>query len=206
MSEITLYDLELSGNCYKVRLFLSLLGEPYRLVSVDFMGGEHKAPPMLDKNPFGELPVLAHGEHIFRDSQAMLVYLARRYGGDDWLPADAPELAQVTQWLMVAENEIARGPGDARLHDFFGYAIDVSTARERAARTLSIFERHLEGRDWLALGRATSADIACFPYIALGHQGGVGLEDYPAIRAWIGRIAALPGFIGMPGLHYVHGS
>lgn len=205
MSEITLYDLELSGNCYKARLMLSLLGQAYRRVPVDFMRGEHKASPLLDKNPFGELPVLEHGAHQFRDSQAILVYLARKYGGDDWLPTDASEMAEVMQWLMVAENEIARGPGDARLHDFFGYAIDVTAARERAARTLNIIERHLGGRDWLALGRATIADVACFPYIALGHQGGVGLAAYPAIRAWIGRIATLPGFIEMPGLQYVHG-
>lgn len=207
MSEMILYDLELSGNCYKVRLFLSLLGQPHQRVAVDFMGGEHKASPLLDKNPFGELPVLEHGEHQFRDSQAILVYLARHYGGDKWLPTtDASEMAEVMQWLMVAENEIARGPGDARLHDLLGYDIDVATARQRAARILNIIEGHLEDRDWLTLGRATIADIACFPYIALGHQGGVGLAAYPAIRAWLGRIAALPGFIDMPGLQGVHGS
>lgn len=195
-----LYDLELSGNCYKVRLFCALLGLELEIEPIDFMAGAHKASPLIDMNPFGEIPVLEDGDIVLRNSQAILVYLARKYGGETWLPADPVEMARVVSWLMVAENEIARGPNDARLHDKFGFALDIDKAREKAARILGILEAHLSKNDWLALDRATIADIACMPYVALGHEGGVPLDDYPAIRAWIGRIEALPGFIVMPGL------
>lgn len=195
-----LYDLELSGNCYKVRLFCALLGLELEIEPIDFMAGAHKASPLIDMNPFGEIPVLEDGEIVLRNSQAILVYLARKYDGESWLPADPVEIARVVSWLMVAESEIARGPNDARLHDKFGFPLDIDKAREKAARILGILEAHLSNNDWLALDRATIADIACMPYVALGHEGGVPLDGYPAIRAWIGRIEALPGFIAMPGL------
>ena len=200
MADRKLHDLELSGNCYKVRLFSALLGLDVEIVPVDFMGGAHKTPAFLEKNPFGEIPVLEDGDFILRDSQAILVYLARKYGGETWLPTDPAGMAEVMIWLMAAENEIARGPNDARLHDKFGFPIDVAKARENAARILGLMEARLSKNDWLALDRPNIADIACMPYVALSHEGGVSLDPYPAIRAWIARIKALPGFVSMPAL------
>lgn len=195
-----LYDFELSGNCYKVRLLGALLGVPLEIVAVDLRAGEHKKPPLVTLNPFGEVPIFQDDAVVLRDSQAILVYIARKWGGESWLPTDPAGLALICQWLLVAENEIARGPNDARLHDKFGRDLDVALARDKAHRVLGLMEAHLARDPWLALGRPTIADIACMPYIALGHEGGVTLEDYPAIRAWIGRIKALPGFVGMPAL------
>lgn len=195
-----LYDLELSGNCYKVRLLCALLGVPLEIVPVDFLGGEHKKAPLIDLNPFGEIPIFQDGPLVLRDSQAILVYIARKWGGEAWLPGDAGSLAAVCEWLMTAGNEIARGPNDARLHDKFGYDLDVGLARKKAHRILGLLETHLARANWLALDRVTIADIACMPYVALGHEGGVPLDAYPAVRAWIARIKALPGFIGMPAL------
>jgi glutathione S-transferase len=195
-----LYDLELSGNCYKVRLLSALLGVPLTVVPVDFLDGAHKRSPLIDLNPFGEIPVFTDGEVVLRDSQAIIVYIARKWGGEDWLPTDATRMAQVVQWLMVAENEIARGPNDARLHDKFGYPLDLETARKKAGRILAILEAHLAKRPWLAGNRPTIADIACMPYVALSHEGGIPLAPYPAIEAWIARIKALPSFISMPAL------
>jgi glutathione S-transferase len=200
MTALRLHDLELSGNCYKVRLFCSLLGLPLEIEPVDFMAGAHKQSPLIDKNPFGEIPVFEDGDVTLRDSQAILVYLARKYAGESWLPTEAAGMAEVVSWLMVAENEIARGPNDARLHDKFGYALDLKLARERATKILGLLERHLKNREWLALGRPTIADIACMPYIGLAHEGGLSLAPYPAVSAWIARIKALPGFITMPAL------
>jgi glutathione S-transferase len=195
-----LYNLELSGNCYKVRLLCALLGVPVEIVDLDFLGGEHKRRPHTDRNAFAQIPVLEDDGLTLRDSQAILVYVARKWGGEAWLPTDAAGLATVAQWLMVAENEIARGPGDARLHDKFGYDLDVVAAREKAGRILTIIDAHLARNDWLALGRPTIADIACMPYVAIGHEGGVTLEPYPAIKAWIERIKKFPNFIAMPGI------
>lgn len=195
-----LYDLELSGNCYKVRLLASLLKTPLEIVPVDFMGGAHKQPEFLALNPLGEIPVLIDGDLVLRDSQAILVYVARQYGGEQWLPAHPTEMAQIMQWLSTAANDIARGPNDARLSDKFGYLLDVEQARNKAHRIIGIVDQHLSNRQWLELDRPTIADIACFPYIALSHEGGVSLDAYPNVNAWIARIKALPGFIPMPAI------
>ena len=195
-----LYDLELSGNCYKVRLFAALAKIPLELVPVDFMGGEHKRPPLTNLNPWGELPILEDGKVILRDSQAILVYLAAQYGDENWLPRDAAGLGEVMQWLSTSANELQNGPCAARLADKFGYAIDKANTLERAARILPLIEAHLAAHKWLALGRPTIADCAVMPYVALAPEGGISLEAYPNIRQWIARIKALPGFIPMPGI------
>jgi glutathione S-transferase len=189
-----LYDLELSGNCYKARLLASLLNTPLEIFSVDFMGGEHKQPEFLKLNPLGEIPVLIDGDLVLRDSQAILVYLSRQYGGEQWFPNQPSEMARILQWLSTAANDIARGPNDARLVDKFGYALDVDQARKKAYRIIGIIEQHLGDRKWLELDRPTIADIACFPYIALSHEGGVSLDDYPKVKSWIS------GFIPMPAI------
>lgn len=193
-----LYDLELSGNCYKVRLFLALIQQPYTLRSVDFLEGEHKNEESIKRNVFGEIPVFIDGDLILRDSQAILVYLARKFERTDWYPTTPADEAKVVQWLMVAESEIARGPNDARLHDKFGYPLDIDLARSKSTRILGILDEHLADRDWLELDRPTIADLACFPYVALSHEGGISLEPYPAIQSWIERIKALPNFVSMP--------
>ncbi len=195
-----LYDLTLSGNCYKVRLFAALAGIPLDVVAVDFLAGEHKRPPLIELNPWGELPILVDGEVVLRDSQAILVYLAARYAGEAWLPKDAAGLATVVQWLSTAANEIQNGPAAARLVDKFGYALDKADTLCRAARILPLVEAHLSGHAWLALDRPTIADCAVFPYVALAPEGGVSLEPYPRTRAWIERVKALPGFAAMPGI------
>lgn len=195
-----LYDLDVSGNCYKVRLLCALLNVPVDLVPVDLKSGAHKCSPLIDLNAFGQIPILEDGDLILRDSQAILVYISRKWGGEDWLPTDAGSMASVTQWLMVAENEIARGQADARRHDKFGAKLDAVEAREKATRVLSIMDKHLANRDWLVLDRPTIADIACMPYVALGWEGGVPFDPYPAVAAWIGHIKQLPRFIGMPGI------
>lgn len=196
----TLYDLELSGNCYKIRLLCSLIGVPLKIVPVNFLAGDHKKPPVIDLNPFGELPVFQDDDLVLRDSQAILIYIARKWGGETWLPNDPKGLARVAEWLMVAENEIARGPNDARLHDKFGYKLDRDLAHTKSARVLDLMESHLKRNNWLALGRPTIADVACMPYVALGHEGGVTLDRYPSIAAWIARIKDMPGYIGMPAI------
>ena len=142
-----LYDLELSGNCYKVRLFAGLAGIPLEIEAVDFLGGAHKRSPVIDLNPWGELPVLQDGEVVLRDSQAILVYLAVRYAGERWLPRDAAGMAQVAQWLSTAANEVQNGTAAARLVDKFGYAIDKADTLRRSARILPLIEAHLAKHD-----------------------------------------------------------
>ena len=195
-----LYDLERSGNGYKARLMLALLSLPYEPVRVDLPSGAHKQPEFLSLNPLGEIPVLVDGDLVLRDSHAIVAYLARKHGGETWLPSEPADMARVLQWVSTAANDIARGPADARRHDLLGYKLDIDKARAQTIRVLGVVEKHLEGRDWLELGRPTIADICCFPYIALSYQGGIALDDYPKLRAWVARIKALPGFVAMPGI------
>ncbi len=195
-----LYDLELSGNCFKVRLFAALANIDLEIVPVDFLAGEHKSDKMLALNPFGELPVFEHNDVVLRDAQAILVYLARFHELESWLPSNAAEMAEVQQWLSTASNEIQHGPNAARLVDKFGYELHKPTTIANSERILGLLEDHLQHNDWLALARPTIADCAVMPYVALASEGGVSLADYPHIKKWIARIKALPGFNGMPGI------
>lgn len=195
-----LYDLTLSGNCYKVRLLAALAGIPLEITAVDFLAGEHKKPPLTDLNPWGELPILVDGDVVLRDSQAILVYLAGKYAGESWFPKDPLGQASIVQWLSTAANEVQNGPCAARLVDKFGYAIDKAQTLQRSARILPLIESHLARHQWLALERPTIADCAVFPYLALAPEGGISLADYPNIQQWIARIKTLPGFLTMPGV------
>ena len=197
---IKIYDLELSGNCHKVRLMSALLGVEYELIPVDFAGGEHKSPQFLQLNPLGQIPVVVDNDIILRDSQAILVYLARKYGDETWLPLDAQSMAKVMQWLSFAANEINNSLFIARLYFRFNMDVDWESAQQKGKQVLQIMNEHLQNRDWLELDRPTIADIACYPYVGLAPEGKVSLDAYPNVFAWIERIKQLPGYIGMPGL------
>ncbi len=200
-SELKLYGHELSGNTYKVRLFLSLLGVEHEYVRVDLMKGEHKQPEFLAINPFGQVPALVDGEILFQDAQAILVYLACRYGNQDWLPLDADPLSRVVRWLSTTAGEVRQGPENARLYYLFGAtSINIERATEKADLILRLLNEHLSSRTWLEFERPTIADVAVFPYVALAPDGKVDLAPYPNILAWIDRIKQLPGFIGMQGI------
>lgn len=195
---ITLYHFEISGNSHKVRLMLSLLGLDYE--SITPTNGQHKEPAFLKLNPFGKVPVLVDGDVVIWDSQAILVYLARRYGGEDWLPLEAEPMALVMQWLSTAANEIQHGLSATRRGYLLNVKLDVELAEKKSYLALGILEQHLQERQWLECDRPTIADIACFPYVALAGDAKISLEPYPHVVAWINRIKQLPGFVGMPGM------
>jgi len=195
-----LYDMELSGNCYKIRLFCALLGLQFQSVTVDLMRGEHKQPAILQLNPRGQIPVLDDGGIIVWDSLAILTYLARKYGNEQWLPLAAEPLARVMQWLALSENELLYGLARARAVKKFKRPWDLSQCQEHGKQGLAALEQQLNGRLWLADEHPTLADIACYPYVALAPEGDMVLDEYPQIRAWLSRIQVLPGYIGMPGI------
>ena len=196
-----LHGHELSGNSYKVRLLLELLGLDYDWVRVDLMAGEHKGEAFLALNPFGQVPVLQEDGITLSDAQAILFHLAARQGDGQWLPADPLGQARVVRWLSTAAGEVRQGPESARLHHLFGAkAIPIERATEKACFILEQLEWHLAHRQWLELERPTIADIAVFPYVALAPDGGIDLAPYPHVRALIGRIQALPGYVPMQGL------
>jgi len=204
-----LYNYELSGNCYKLRLLMSFLGVDYETEAIDFYPGQkHKSPDFRQINPLGQLPAIEDNGLVLRDAQAILVYIASKYDADGtWYPAQDPALlGQVMQWLAFAD-EITATASAARLHDGLYYShIDVEAARKGAHTLFRILDEHLFfaediGQAWICPSdHPTIADIACFPYIMLSEEGGINRMDYPAIRRWCDRFKRIPGFIVMPGI------
>jgi len=195
---IRLYTSRFSGHAHRARLCLSLLDLPYEAIEVDLRAGEQKTSAFLAMNPFGQVPVIEDGETIIYDSNAILVYLAKRYGDPSWLPDDPVGSARVTQWLSLAAGQIAYGPCAARLIKAFGYELDYDAAVRTATKLFSVLEPEFAKRPFAIGTQPTIADIAAYTYIAHSSEGGISLGPYPNIRAWLERIEALPGFVAMP--------
>lgn len=205
---IRLYDYVLSGSCYKVRLFMRLIGIDYTPVPIDYYPGrEQRGAEFLAINPLGQLPVLDDDGLVLRDAQAILVYLAGKYDHSrNWYPEDPAAQGAIAMWLSFTGGEIMNASA-ARLHDMLNYDFDIERVRRAAHDAFRILDDHLtdqeiRGTDWIVTGTHPSiADIACFPYVALAGDGGITIEDYSAIRRWLDRVKRLPGFTGMPGIH-----
>ncbi len=195
---ITLHRFALSGHAHRVQLMLSLLGLPCELVDVDLPGKAQKTPAFLAMNAFGQVPVLQDGDVTLADSNAILVYLASRYGAPgQWLPTDPVGAAQVQRWLSVAAGPLAFGPAAARAIRLFKSPADPQDAQQRATQLLGVVDAHLQHSDFLAGSQPSIADVANYTYIAHAPEGHVSLQPYPAVRAWLARIEALAGFVPM---------
>ncbi len=186
----------LSGHAHRVELFAGLAGIDHELVDVDVLKGEHKQQPFLDINPFGQIPVIEHGDVTLADSNAILVYLAKTFA-PDWLPEEPEAAAQVQRFLSTAAGEIKYGPCTARLIVVLGAPLDAERAAAISAWAFERIEAHLQGRQWLVGDRPTLADVAIYSYTARAPEGNVSLDAYPEIRAWLARVEALPGFVPM---------
>ncbi len=193
-----LYHLPLSGHAHRAVLFASLLDLAPELVEVDLAAGEHRTPAFLALNPFGQVPVLEDDGVIVADSNAILVYLAKKLGRTDWLPEDPAGAAAVQRWLSVAAGELAYGPAAARLITVFGARLNPEEVIARAHVLLERLEAHLANRDWLAADHPTIADVALYSYLAGAPEGNVDLAPYIAVRAFLQRLEALPGFVPFP--------
>jgi len=194
---IKLYRSVISGHAHRAELFLSLLGLSYEPIDIDLRAGQHKTPDFLKINPFGQVPVIDDNGVVVADSNAILVYLASKYGDAHWMPHDPVGIANVQRWLSVAAGEIAFGPAVARLGKRFGAPVDMDAAVRRAERLFRVLEGELQSRAFLLGERVTIADVAGYSYIARAPEGDISLDPYPAIRAWLARIEALPGFLPM---------
>ncbi|MGK0362114.1 MAG: glutathione S-transferase [Bradymonadia bacterium] len=191
-----LYSFPLSGHAHRAHLFLSLVGADFTVETVALGQGEHKQPPFLAMNIFGQVPVLDDDGIFVADSNAILVYVARKLGREDWYPTDPQGAADVQRWLSVAAGQLAFGPAAARLVTVFGASFDAKEVIARAHALFGVVESHLEGREWLAsTGHPTIADVAFYSYAESAPEGNVSLADYPGVRALLDRVRALPGFV-----------
>lgn len=194
---LKLYRHPLSGHSHRAQLLLSLIGVEAILVDVDLMGGAHRQPGFLRLNSFGQVPVLEDDGEVISDSNAILVYLAKKYGGGSWLPEDPAGAARVQRWLSVAAGQIAHGPAAARLVTVFGAKYDAGDLVARSHALLRVMDGELEERQFLAGDAPTIADVAAYSYIAHAPEGNVSLDDYASVRGWLQRIERLPGFVAM---------
>lgn len=190
-----LYHYPLSGHAHRARLFLSLTGVKYDLIEVDLRAGEHKTPDFLKLNTFGQVPVLEDDDVIVPDSLAIIVYVARKFGLEAWLPSEPAAAAAVQRWFSVAAGQLRYGPAAARLVTVFGAKYDVEQTLATAHAILKLIDQELVGRDWIVGNHPTAADVALYSYISSAPEGNVDLLPYAEIKAWLQRIEALPGFV-----------
>jgi glutathione S-transferase len=195
-----LYTHLLSANAHKVKLLLGFLGLAHQETMIDIPNGEQRGEAFLAVTPLGQIPVLEDGPVRIRDAQAILIYLAGRYDPERrWWPEDAAEQGLVAQWLAFAALELQNGINVARLHFRLGVPCDLDAAQSQGEQTLALLEDRLSGREWLELDRPTIADLACVTFPARAGEAGHDLARFPAVSAWIDRIRARPGFLGMEG-------
>jgi glutathione S-transferase len=181
---IQLYGGKLSGHSHRVELFF-----------IPTPPADRKTPAFLAMNTFGQIPVIDDDGLIVADSNAILVYLAKRYDqSSTWLPEDPVEAAAVQRWLSVSAGQIAYGPATARLATVFKLPVDREQAAEIAARLFSVMDSYLVERKFLATDHPTLADLACYSYTRAAPEGGIPLSPYPNIVAWLERFEALPKF------------
>ena len=199
---ITVYGMSVSGNCHKVRQMLEHLRRPYRWVEVDSAHGETRTPEFLAKNPNGRVPVVEREDgSILPESNAILCWLAE---GTPYLPDEPWQRAQALAWMFFEQYShepyiaVARfirgwtGPDSPR-------RAELPRLRERGHQALAVMDRSLASRAWFTGDRYGVADIALFAYTDVARDGGFDLAPYPAVRDWLARVRATPGFVAMPG-------
>lgn len=202
MSTPTVYGYSPSGNCHKLRLLLEQLGRPYRWQEVDIAQGLTRTPDYLAKNPNGRVPMLELDDgRILVESNAILWYLA---DGTAFLPDDAWQRAQALGWMFfeqyshepyIAVARFIRGwtPIDSPRR-----AAELPKCMARGHAALAVMEKHLSQQAWFTGPDYGIADIALFAYTDVAHHGGFDLAPYPALRNWLARVRATPGFVAVP--------
>ena len=197
----TLYSMQRSGNCYKVRLALTQLRLSYSLVEIDILTGESRTPEFLAKNPDGHVPLLEVAPNRYLpESNAILWYIA---GGTPLAPEDRIDRAEALQWMFFEQHSLEPSIGAAWFwltlirggRELQHHAIE--NWMEKGYRALKVMETHLRTHDFFAADRYTIADIALFAYTHVAHECDFDVNAFPAIRAWLKRVVEQPEHIGM---------
>jgi glutathione S-transferase len=194
-----LYDNKESRNGYKVVLLLNQLGTEFERVEVDIFKGESRTPEFLAKNPAGKIPALELEDGtVLAESGAILWYLAE---GTAFLPGDPVGRAEVLRWICFEQNAHETSVAEARFilrHPELAQGREGAILAEKQTRgnaALALMDQHLGTRDFFAAGRYTIADMALYGYTHVAHEGGFDLSQYPAVGAWLARVAAQPGYV-----------
>ena len=198
---ITVYGYSPSGNCHKLRMLLGNLGREYHWVETDSAHGASRTPEYLAKNPNGKVPIIElDNGHVLAESNAILCYLAdgtKVFAGDAW------QRAQTLSWMFF--EQYSHEPYIAVARFICGWTpadsprrIDLPRLREHGHQALAVMEKHLAANAWFSGAHYGIADIALFGYTHCAADGGFDLAAWPAIRGWLDRVRAEPGFVPMP--------
>ncbi len=200
---LRLYDNNASRNGYKVVLLLTQLGTPFERVELDIFKGASRRPAYLGKNPAGKIPALELEDGtVLAESCAILCYLAE---GTPFMPDDRVRRAEVLRWMFFEQNAHETSVAEAR---FILSHPELSEGREgailaekqkRGNAALALMEQHLAANDFFAAERYTIADIALYGYTQVAGEGGFDMSQYPAVGAWLDRVAAQPGYVPAVG-------
>ena len=204
MKEMMLYSMPSSGNSYKVRLLLALLGRDYTLVDVEDSSTEIAAAKAAGRLPFGKAPVLELADgRLLPESNAILLWLGRDTA---LIPEDAFLQAEMQAWMFWEQNQhegVVAVRGALRFYPSKAAQATPERLADLLARghaILQIMEDRLQGRDWLVGESLTLADLALYGYThTAGTRGGFEMSRFPNVNAWCARIAALPGYVGLDG-------
>ncbi|TKW70345.1 MAG: glutathione S-transferase family protein [Bradyrhizobium icense] len=196
----TLYSMQRSGNSYKVRLALALLNLPYEAVEIDILRGESRTPDFLAKNPSGQVPLLEVDGRYLAESNAILWFVAN---GTSLSPESRIERAEALQWMFFEQHALEPNIGAAYFwlslvrggRELQTHALEDWMERGYAA--LQVMENHLKTHQYFAAGQLTVADIALYGYTHVADRCDYDLSTFPAIRAWLRRVEATPGFVAM---------
>ncbi len=198
---IRLYDHPLSGNCYKVRLLLSHLGVNYEKIATDIFKGENTAAEFKKLNPNQKIPVIKDGDLVLWESNAILLYLGKRFSPNRYYAEELERFGLITQWLFFGKTTI--DPSLARARFMTRFVPEekrddkaLTDIRNAGHSVLEILENHLKKNDFL-VGFYSIADMGCYPYVSVSEEGGVSLSSFPAVRNWCERISSQPGYVPM---------
>ena len=194
---LRLYEYWNSGNCYKVRLLLAQLGEPFERVPLDIYKGDTRTEEFLAKNPNRRVPLIEFPDgRRLAESDAILFFLAE---GTPWLPEDRWERARVLQWMFFEQYSHEPYLAVVRSWHLAGLVEQNRAAladkMERGYHALGVMEKHLASADYFAGGRYTIADIALYAYTHVAEEGGFELAEFPGIRSWLDRVRSQTGHI-----------
>jgi len=197
-----LHQMQMSGNCYKVRLAARQLGVALTLKDYGLHDGTTRKPEFLAKNPNGRVPLLELGDgRTLPESGAILWYLSE---GSKLLPADRWGRAEVLQWMFFEQYSHEPYIAVARFWLAFAPQQELEKRRHlvgewhtKGNAALAVMQTHLARRDWFAGARYSIADIALYGYTHCAGDGGFELGAYPAVRAWLKRVASEPGHVAL---------
>ncbi len=197
MSEYRLHCFAQSGNAYRVALMLEFTGSDWEPVFVDFFNGGARRPEFLALNEMGEVPVLEHGSTVLSQSGVMLDYLAEKTG--QFGPQSDDERREILRWTIWDNQRLCGSIGPLRFQMNFlpeakRNADVIHFLRGRSLAAMKVLEGHLDGRDWMVADRPTTADLSCVGYLYFTEEFDVDLAAWPNTKAWLDRIAALPGW------------